>query len=256
MKLPENVVKSFYIHARTESISHSLCDEIQEALIEAMRSTEKFYPAFLRHKLYVKCLIEIDLLKAESVNTNGSDDEEGEDIVEEYEDMADVGSRCSNESPSSSSASLDCDSLLKDDYQMCRDCLKQRKLKLLAMTQAEELAWEKNLWSRKYKLNAEIIEAGLASEKGKQYGVYAVQVTRDDYDKKEKKWHIYRRYSDFYDFYQYLKSKWVMLNRVEFPGKHTFRSTDRMFLEKRMVALNKFLCSILTMTLDPVCLLI
>jgi sorting nexin-13 len=140
---------------------------------------------------------------------------------------------------------------MKDDYQMCRDCLKQRKLKLCPMTQAEELAWEKNLWARKYKLNAEIIEAGLASEKGKQYGVYAVQVTRDDYDKKEKKWHIYRRYSDFYDFHQYLKSKWMMLNRIEFPGKHTFRTTDRMFLEKRMVALNKYLCSLLTMTMDP-----
>ncbi|CAG7829085.1 unnamed protein product [Allacma fusca] len=250
VKLPENIVKRFYIQVRTEqTISLTLFDEIQESLIEVMQTTEKFFPSFLRHKLYVKCLMEIDLLKAESVNTNVSDDDEDEVSGENYEDTQTVP-----HAQGLSSSSVDCssDATCKDDYQMCRDCLKQREIRMGSFTPQEELSWEKHLLLKKYKLNAEIIEAGLASEKGKQYGVYALQVTRvDDYDKKEKTWHLYRRYSDFYDFHQWIKSKWSMINRIEFPGKHTFRTTERMFLEKRKIALNKYLCSVLTMTVDP-----
>lgn len=61
------------------------------------------------------------------------------------------------------------------------------------------LLWERGYLERKYKLKAEIIEAGLTTEKGKQFGVYAIQVLRVEmWDGRERRWHIYRRYSDFY----------------------------------------------------------
>lgn len=72
------------------------------------------------------------------------------------------------------------------------------------------------------------------------------------WDMKERRWHIYRRYSDFYDFHQWIKAKWMRLNKIEFPSKHTFRTTDRLFLERRMGALNKYLETILAMTSEQV----
>ena len=48
VKLPENVVKKFYIHLRTEpQFNTNLFDEIQESLVEVLRTTEKFYPSFV-----------------------------------------------------------------------------------------------------------------------------------------------------------------------------------------------------------------
>ncbi|CAL8110442.1 unnamed protein product [Orchesella dallaii] len=230
VKLPENVIKRFHIQLRTESIRLSLFEDIQETLVDIMQNTEKFYPSFIRNKLYVKCLMELDLLKGDSMSANSGSDEEDEDLCSLEEDIMDQQDRDI------------------DEYQTCRDCLKIR-MQSLGLRSDELLSWEKSYLDKKYRLYAEIIEAGLTSEKGKQFGVYAVAVTRKGIvDGIEKKWHIYRRYSDFYDFHQWIKSKWMRMNRIEFPGKQAFGTTDRAFLERRMAALNKYLSIIFSFT--------
>lgn len=234
VKLPENVVKRFHIQLRTESVRLSLFDDIQETLVDVMQNTEKFYPSFIRNKLYIKCLMELDLLKADGMSAHSGSDDEDDDLNSLEEDILDPQDRD------------------LDEFQTCRDCLKMR-MQAIGLRQDELLNWEKAHLDKKFRLRAEIIEAGLTSEKGKQFGVYAVEVTRKDIlDGLERKWHIYRRYSDFYDFHQWIKGKWMRMNKVEFPSKQAFGTTDRTFLEKRMSALNKYLISIFSFTSEPV----
>jgi hypothetical protein len=144
-------------------------------------------------------------------------------------------------------------SAIGDEYQTCLECLKVRKQHEDGLTSDDILLWERGYLERKYTLKAEIIEAGLTTEKGKQFGVYAIQVIRiENWDGRERRWHIYRRFSDFYDFHSWIKSKWMRLSKIDFPSKHTFRSTDRIFLEKRMASLNKYLETLMDMTAEQV----
>jgi hypothetical protein len=69
---------------QTSSISPGLFDDIYECLIETMESNEKYYPSFLKSKLYIKCLMDLDLLRADSV-TSASDDED--DDLNSFEDF-------------------------------------------------------------------------------------------------------------------------------------------------------------------------
>lgn len=49
--------------------------------------------------------------------------------------------------------------------------------------------------------------AGIVCDKGKTFGIYAIQVLRQYDSGFLEQWHIYRRYSDFYDFHQKIKDK-------------------------------------------------
>jgi len=243
--MSEAVIRRFNIQMRTEAVNPGLFDEIQENVLHIMQSTEKFYPAFIRHKMYIKCLMDMDLLKPDSLSSHshsGSDDEEEYEGIQGLRTLADSSALPIRDSEPSLETIMEC--------QVCRDCLKMRR-QSEGHSENQLLMWEKNYLEHSFSLHAEIIQAALSSEKGKQFGVYAVQVTRRD-GGKEFKWHIYRRYSDFYDFHQWIKSKWMRLSKMEFPCKQTFRTTDRLFLEKRMNGLNKYLDAILLMTAEPV----
>jgi len=204
-----------------------------------MESVEKFFPAFTRSKHYIKCLMDLDLLRTESAGSVSDDEEEDLLSLDDYD-------------ISLAMAGAEGRKTVGEEYQTCLDCLKLKKQEE-GMRSEDILLWEKGYLERGYRLKAEIIEAGLTSEKGKQFGVYAIQVVRvESWDMKERRWHIYRRYSDFYDFHQWIKNKWMRLNKMEFPSKHTFRTTDRLFLERRMGALNKYLETVLAMTSEQV----
>lgn len=205
--------------------------------------------------------MDLDLLKADTEDTVSSLHSLSSNSDEENEDDLEIVTTNSTTSRSSSTTTIDhvIDSTnFKSqfdlpEFQTCRECLKLRK-RITATKNEDLLIWEKELWCKKYKLKAEVIETALTVEKGKTFGVYVVLATRlDEYDQtNEKKWHIYRRYSDFYDFHTWIKNKWMRINKVEFPSKQTFGKTDRAFLEKRMAALNRYLANILAMTSEPV----
>jgi len=123
----------------------SLFDDIQETLLDVMQNTEKFYPSFIRNKLYVKCLMELDLLKGDSMSANSGSDEEDEDLCSLEEDIMDQQDRDI------------------DEYQTCRDCLKVR-MQSLGLRSDELLSWERSYLDKKYRLFAEIIEAGALND--------------------------------------------------------------------------------------------
>jgi len=174
VKLGESVVKKFYVQVRTEPITARLFDQIQEALVEALQTTDKFYPAFTRNKLYVKCLMELDLLKAETVSahsqSSASDEEEEEDLIHVDRSGDVVESR---RGKSFDGGFRDA----ADEFTTCRECLKVKSQEEGIRGEAL-LVWEKRTWERTYRLRAEIIEVALTAEKGNTFGVYVILVRR------------------------------------------------------------------------------
>jgi len=58
-----------------------------------------------------------------------------------------------------------------------------------------------------FTLSAEIVKTGVAHEKGRTFGIYAVSVCKRYETGYEERWQVYRRYSDFYDLHQKIKEK-------------------------------------------------
>eukprot|EP00118_Oscarella_pearsei_P015128 m.134307 g.134307 ORF g.134307 m.134307 type:complete len:917 (+) comp38138_c0_seq2:45-2795(+) len=94
------------------------------------------------------------------------------------------------------------------------------------------------------RLEAEVVQAGICHEDGKQYALYAVKVTSNTGKGDPDIWMVPRRYSDFHDLHLVLKDKFGILD-LNFPGKRPFKSLNREFLEKRRSALNDFIHEIL-----------
>lgn len=76
---------------------------------------------------------------------------------------------------------------------------------------------EKDLKSGDFVLSVHFIETGIVCDKGKTFGIYAIQVTRQFDSGSIEQWHIYRRYSDFYDLHSKVKDKVCLrLNKYSF----------------------------------------
>ncbi|XP_060810894.1 sorting nexin-13 isoform X2 [Amyelois transitella] len=105
----------------------------------------------------------------------------------------------------------------------------------LSVSHSEISQKTKNMMSP---LSATIIETALGQQKGRTYGIYAIQVKRLS---DNVVWHIYRRYSDFYDLHSSIKEKWSELGNLPFPAKKTFQNTSRAVLESRKHILNSYL---------------
>lgn len=100
---------------------------------------------------------------------------------------------------------------------------------------------EKELKSGDFVLTVHFIETGIVCDKGKTFGIYAIQVSRQFASGSLEQWHIYRRYSDFYDLYSKVKDKFPDLSKIAFPGKKTFHNMERSVLEKRMKMLGSYM---------------
>ena len=70
---------------QTSSINPGLFDDIYECILEIMECNEKYYASFLKSKHYIKCLMDLDLLRTDSSVTSNSDDEDDE--LNSFEDF-------------------------------------------------------------------------------------------------------------------------------------------------------------------------
>ena len=111
----------------------------------------------------------------------------------------------------------------------------------------------------RYRLNKTTHFTGIVCEKGKTFGIYAIEVNRKYETGYSEEWHIYRRYSDFYDLHSKVKDKVIAaylrnatatkpncfqfsdLSKLVFPGKKTFHNMDRPVLERRMRMLGTYM---------------
>jgi sorting nexin-13 len=94
------------------------------------------------------------------------------------------------------------------------------------------------------KLEAEVLDAGICHDSGRQYGMYAIQVKKYVADSEPEVWVVPRRYSDFHDLHLILKET-CHVTDVSLPGKKAFNRLNLRFLNKRKQQLNDYLQVIL-----------
>lgn len=168
----------------------------------------KYFGTFLNSTAYIKCLLDMDLIKEKSV-----------DERESVED--DTMSIMSNDS----------------------EYTKERPVDTVSVS---ELGIDE-LWTSEndVRLSASITQAGICKDKGKSYGIYSIQVCKTD-SEASSNWIVCRRYSDFHDLHMKLKEKFSSLHALSLPGKKTFGNMDRSFIEKRRQALEDYLLFLLS----------
>ena len=183
-------------------------DSAQMQVLKLIESP-KYFGTFLKSTAYIKCLIDMDLIKEKSV-----DDKE---ILED-----DAMSVLSNES----------------------ECIKERPLDAISVSDVpiDELWTSDN----EVRLSASITQAGICKDKGKSYAIYSIQVCRTD-SEGSSNWIVCRRYSDFHDLHMKLKEKYSSMQSITLPGKKTFGNMDRNFIEKRRHALEEYLLYLLSL---------
>ena len=182
-------------------------DSAQMQVLKLIESP-KYFGAFLNSTAYIKCLLDMDLIKEKSV-----------DERESIED--DAMSTISNES----------------------EYVRDRPLDTVSVS---ELPIDE-LWTSEsdVRLSASITQAGICKDKNKSYGVYSIQVCKTD-SEGSNNWIVCRRYSDFHDLHIKLKEKYTSLQALSLPGKKTFGNMDRAFIEKRRQALEEYLLLLLS----------
>ncbi|KAK3316106.1 putative methyltransferase-domain-containing protein [Apodospora peruviana] len=83
-------------------------------------------------------------------------------------------------------------------------------------------------------------------EDGKEYAIYAIEVSRNAGEKMPAAtWVIQRRYSEFLDLHQKLRSRYPSVRNLDFPRRRMVMKLQSDFLQKRRVALEKYLSELL-----------
>ncbi|KAK4190749.1 sorting nexin-12 [Podospora australis] len=81
---------------------------------------------------------------------------------------------------------------------------------------------------------------------GKEFALYAIEVSRNAGEKMPAAvWIITRRYSEFLELHQKLRSQYPSVRNLEFPRRRMVMKLQSEFLQKRRVALEKYLSELL-----------
>ncbi|XP_073236247.1 sorting nexin-13-like isoform X3 [Porites lutea] len=114
-------------------------------------------------------------------------------------------------------------------------------------SQPEDSSLSVKLWTSNddIRLNATVTETGSCKDTGKTYALYSINVYRAS-SEGTKSWTVFRRYSDFDDLHMHLKEKFGSIGSLLLPGKKTFHNLDKKFLERRRIALDSYLQSVLS----------
>jgi sorting nexin-25 len=84
------------------------------------------------------------------------------------------------------------------------------------------------------------------SDDGHEYALYVVEVQRNAGEQMAAAtWAIARRYSEFHDLHQRLRMKYPSVRNLEFPRRRVVMKLQKDFLQKRRVALEKYLRELL-----------
>lgn len=83
-------------------------------------------------------------------------------------------------------------------------------------------------------------------DEGKEYALYAIEVARNAGEKMPAAaWIIHRRYSEFLELHQKLRSRYPSVRNLDFPRRRMVMKLQSEFLQKRRVALEKYLSELL-----------
>ncbi|KAK3402087.1 PXA domain-containing protein [Sordaria brevicollis] len=83
-------------------------------------------------------------------------------------------------------------------------------------------------------------------EDGKEFAMYAIEVLRNAGEKMPAAtWTVTRRYSEFLELHQKLRSQYPSVRNLDFPRRRVVMKLQNDFLQKRRVALEKYLNQLL-----------
>ncbi|KAK0673045.1 putative sorting nexin [Cercophora samala] len=89
------------------------------------------------------------------------------------------------------------------------------------------------------------IEVG-RDEEGKEFAVYAVEVSRNAGEKMPAaRWVVKRRYSEFLELHQKLRGGYPSVRGLEFPRRRMVMKLEQGFLQKRRAGLERYLSELL-----------
>jgi sorting nexin-25 len=83
-------------------------------------------------------------------------------------------------------------------------------------------------------------------EDGKEFALYAIEVSRNAGERMPAAmWVVTRRYSEFLELHQNLRSRYPSVRNLDFPRRRVVMKLQTEFLQKRRVALEKYLSELL-----------
>ncbi|KAK4128437.1 hypothetical protein N657DRAFT_629545 [Parathielavia appendiculata] len=83
-------------------------------------------------------------------------------------------------------------------------------------------------------------------EDGKEFALYAIEVSRNAGERMPAAtWIVTRRYSEFLELHQNLRSRYPSVRNLDFPRRRVVMKLQTEFLQKRRVALEKYLSELL-----------
>ncbi|KAK3995830.1 sorting nexin-12 [Cladorrhinum sp. PSN332] len=83
-------------------------------------------------------------------------------------------------------------------------------------------------------------------EEGKEFALYAIEVSRNAGEKMPAAtWAITKRYSEFLELHQKLRTQYPSVRNLDFPRRRMVMKLQSEFLQKRRVALEKYLSELL-----------
>ncbi|XP_064647759.1 sorting nexin-13-like isoform X2 [Lineus longissimus] len=229
IKLDSDLVKRTLQRIKNGPIDDEVFEEAQARVADILQE-DKYFLAFQKSQMYIKLLAELDLLQ----DGNRSDTE-------------DFGTT-DDESLSSKTSSLH--AKLKDLHnimyhnQSTEDVASVSSCDSLSSTEVTTPTAPKNVW---FNITARITQTGIAKDDAtkKEFALYAVTVTKTNYDGSEEVWNVYRRYSDFHDLHLSIKERYDELSTLTFPGKKAFNNMNKEFLERRRKDLDGYLQTLL-----------
>ncbi|XP_055937218.1 sorting nexin-13-like isoform X2 [Argiope bruennichi] len=218
INLDENLLRKFSSRLKTETITESFFDELQEKVYDILEN-EHYLNGFKDSKMYVKLLAELDLLHDMSPSS----------------DLDSLSSSKSEEEEK-----FNCDTVVPTDEEMLNELLTseiQTDLEFPQMSSGPISDENKEIGI----LFAEVHSTGITHHAGRTFAVYAISVSHYRADGSEEKWFVVRRYSEFYDFHDAVTSKFPLLASFNFPSKKPFNNLTRQLMEKRRHMLNEFI---------------
>ena len=85
-------------------------------------------------------------------------------------------------------------------------------------------------------------------EDGKEFAMYVIEVHRNAGEKMPAAtWSVSRRYSEFHELHQKLRSRYPSVRHLDFPRRRMVMKFQSEFLQKRRMALEKYLRELLVM---------
>ncbi|CAL1282040.1 unnamed protein product [Larinioides sclopetarius] len=218
INLDENLLRKFSSRLKTEAITESFFDELQEKVYDILEN-EHYLNGFKDSKMYVKLLAELDLLHDMSPSS----------------DLDSLSSSRSEEEEK-----FNCDTVVPTDEEMLNELLTaeiQTDFEFPEMSSGPISDENKEVGI----LFAEVHSTGITHHAGRTFAVYAISVSHYRADGSEEKWFVIRRYSEFYDFHEAITSKFPLLASFNFPSKKPFNNLTRQLMEKRRHMLNEFM---------------